>query len=147
VAGATRTLDRAGRVVGELVVDALFIVRRHPWHWPAVAIGAAAALVGSSAAGAPWILAVPIGFIGGGFGMNVGSDFRFVVRTPTRLLLLGSSRVIASPTEVLATIDPSTVRISGRGVARMVALAGEQHVMAAVHTGRLARMLPLPPGT
>lgn len=136
----SRTLDRASRLADELVVDALFIVHRHPWHWPAVAIGAAMALVVSLAVGAPWVLAIPIAGIGAGFGMNVGTDFRFIARTPTRLLLLASSRVIAKPTRVLKDLLPAAVVAKGRGFTRTLLLDGEPHVMAAQHTRRLDRM-------
>ncbi len=109
----SRALDRASRLAGELVVDALFIVRRYPWHWPAVAIGGVLALAVSLAVGAPWLLAVPIAGVGAGFGMNAGTEFRFIARTPTRLLLIASSRVIAKPTRVLKELAPGQVVVQG----------------------------------
>lgn len=136
----SRTLDRASRLADELVVDALFIVHRYPWHWPAVALGGALALVVSLAVGAPWLLAVPVAGIGVGFGMNAGTEFRFIARTPTRLLLLSSSRVIAKPTRVVKELRPSAVDVTGRGFTRTLLLDGEPHVMAAQHDQRLDRM-------
>jgi hypothetical protein len=67
----TRTLDRAGRLADELVVDALFIVRRKRWHWPAVIVGL---MLGTAlgAIGQPLAVAF-LALIGGGLGMNVGS--------------------------------------------------------------------------
>ncbi|MDP2290260.1 MAG: hypothetical protein Q8M22_03685 [Actinomycetota bacterium] len=136
----SRTLDQVGRVADELAVDALFIVHRHPWHWPAVVTGFAFALVGSRAFGAPWVLAVPIACIGGGFGMNVGCDFRFIARTPTRLLLMSSSRVIARPTGIIKQLAPHQVAVRGRGLARTLVLDGEAHVLAGQQVHRLERM-------
>jgi hypothetical protein len=136
----SRALDRASRLAGELVVDALFIVRRYPWHWPAVAIGGVLALAVSLAVGAPWLLAVPIAGVGAGFGMNAGTEFRFIARTPTRLLLIASSRVIAKPTRVLKELAPGQVVVQGRGFTRTLVLDGEPHVMAAQQTERLGRM-------
>ena len=136
----SRALDRASRLADELVVDALFIVRRYPWHWPAVAIGGVLALAVSLAVGAPWVLAVPIAGIGAGFGMNAGTEFRFVARTPTRLLLLASSRVIAKPTRVLKELAPRQVVVKGRGFTRSLILDGEPHLMAAQQSQRLERM-------
>lgn len=136
----SRTLDQVGRVADELAVDALFIVHRHPWHWPAVAIGFVLALMGSLAVGAPWVLTVPIACIGGGFGMNVGCDFRFIARTPTRLLLMSSSRVIARPTGIIKQLAPNQVAVRGRGFARTLMLDGEAHVLAGQQVQRLERM-------
>ena len=136
----TRVLDQVGRMVGEVPLDTLFIVHRRRWHWPAVSVGCAVALVVSLAVGAPWVLAIPIAGIGAGFGMNVGTDFRFIARTPTRLLLLASSRVIAKPTRVLKELRPAAVTVEGRGFTRTLLLDGEPHVMAAQHTLRLDRM-------
>lgn len=124
----------------ELAIDALFIVHRHPWHWPAVGIGFVLALVGSRAVGAPWVLAVPIACIGGGFGANAGCDFRFIARTPTRLLLMSSSRVIARPTGIIRQLAPHEVSVRGRGLTRTLLLDGEPHVLAGQQAQRLERM-------
>ena len=136
----TRALDQVGRLVGEPPLDTLFIVHRRRWHWPAVAIGFAVALVASLAVGAPWFLALPIAGIGGGFGMNAGTDFRFIARTPTRLLLLASSRVIAKPTRVIRELAPAQVSMTGRWFTRTLLLDGEPHVMATQQAPRLDRM-------
>jgi hypothetical protein len=141
----SRTLDRAGRLADELVVDALFIVRRKPWHWPAVALGVAIGGVTGFALdasiGSPG-LATALGvLIGGGLGLNAGSDFRFIGRSPTRVLLFESSRIIGLPTKLVGEVAATTVTVASSGPALRLAIAGEQHVMARQHAARLDRML------
>ena len=80
----SRTLDRAGRLADELVVDALFIVRRYPWHWPAVVAGVVLGFAGGFAVTGLGFLPFASAFVCGGLGMNIASDFRFITRTPTR---------------------------------------------------------------
>jgi len=141
----SRTLDRAGRLADELVVDALFIVRRKPWHWSAVAVGVAIGLLGGSeldnVAGSPGILAAFGVLIGGGLGLNAGSDFRFIGRSATRVLLFESSRVIGLPTELVGEVDASAVSFAPSGPVLRLTVNGERHVMARQHLGRLQRML------
>ena len=60
----TRTLDRAGRLADELVVDALFIVRRKRWHWPAVIVGLMLGTALGAAIGQPLAVAF-LALIGG----------------------------------------------------------------------------------
>ena len=141
-----RTLDRAGRLADELVVDALFIVRRKRWHWPAVAAGLAVGFaVGLVAVGRPGIVAVFAALIGGGLGMNAGSDFRFIARSPTRVLLFESSRVIGLPTQLVRQVRPDEVTYRSSGPALQLRIGGEQHVMACQHAERLQRMLATVP--
>ena len=142
----SRTLDRAGRLADELVVDALFIVRRKPWHWTAVAVGVAAGMVGGAAVdeaviGTPGLFTVFGVLIGGGLGLNAGSDFRFIGRTPTRLLLFRSSHIIGLPTKLIGEVAVDTVTFAPSGPALRLMIAGERHVMARQHADRLARML------
>lgn len=147
----SRTLDRAGRLAGELVVDALFIVRRKPWHWPVVAAGAAIGLVlglfiGSLAA-LPAFGASFGTLIGAGLGLNIGSDFRFIARSPSRVLLYESSRVVGLPTELARVVDPAQVTYAPSGPALHLTIGGEVHVMARQHAERLQRMLSTSPTT
>lgn len=142
----SRTLDRAGRLADELMVDALFIVRRKPWHWPAVAVGVAVGAVGgfvidNVAIGSPGLLIVFGALIGGGLGLNAGSDFRFIARSATRVLLLESSRVIGLPTELVGEVAAESVTYASFGPALRLTIAGERHVMARQHAERLDRML------
>ena len=142
----SRTLDRAGLLADELVVDALFIVRRKPWHWTAVALGVALGLIGGQALdnaliGSPGLFTAFGVLIGGGLGLNVGSDFRFVGRTPTRVFLFESSRVIGLPTELVREIPVDAVTYAPSGLTVRLTLAGERHVMARQHAERLSRML------
>jgi len=143
----SRTLDRATALAGELVVDALFIVRRQRWHWLAVATGFAVGwTVGFLATGHGVLVGLPVAFVCGGLGMNIGSDFRFIVRTPTRLLLMDSSRVIGLPTAVLREVRPAEVTTAPSGPALHLLAGGELHVMARQHAQRLQRMLVQAPG-
>lgn len=141
----SRTLDRAGRLAGELVVDALFIVRRKPWHWPVVATGTLAGtvvgLVVGAVTGLPVLAGVFGALIGCGLGLNIGSDFRFIARSPSRVLLYESSRVVGLPTELVRSVDPADVSAVPSGPAMCLTVAGEAHVMARQHAGRLQRML------
>ena len=144
----SRTLDRAGRLAGELVVDALFIVRRKRWHWTAVAIGVAVGMVAGAAVdkaviGTPGLFTVFGVLIGGGLGLNAGSDFRFIGRTVTRVLLFESSRVIGLPTELVGEVDVDRVTYAPSGPALRLTIAGVRHVMARQHADRLQRMLDL----
>lgn len=142
----SRTLDRAGRLADELVVDALFIVRRRTWHWTAVAVGVAAGMaagvaVDKAVVGSPGLFTVFGVLIGGGLGLNAGSDFRFIGRTPTRLLLFESSRVIGLPTELVREVAADTVTFSASGPGLRLMIGRERHVMARQHADRLERML------
>ncbi len=135
-------LDRAGRLADEPVVDAIFIVRRKPWHWPAVAIGTVIGfLIGFGATGQPGFFAFAGALVGFGLGMNIGTDFRFIARTPTRVLLLDSSRVIAKPTHLVAAVQPDAVVATPRIVSADLTIDGERHVMARHQMPRLERML------
>lgn len=141
----SRTLDRAGRLADELVVDALFIVRRYPWHWPAVVVGLTLGFAGGYAVTGLGFLPFAAAFVCGGLGMNIGSDFRFITRTPTRLLLMDSSRVIGLPTSVLREIDPAKVTVTSAGPAMHLLAGGQVHAMARQYTERLQRMLTSAP--
>lgn len=142
----SRTLDRAGRLADELVVDALFIVRRKPWHWTAVALGVALGLIAGQAVdnaliGSPGIFTAFGVLIGGGLGLNVGSDFRFIARSPTRVLLFESSRVIGLPTELVREVPIDSVTYSPSVLTLRLMIGWERHVMARQHAERLERML------
>jgi hypothetical protein len=138
----TRTLDQIGRLADERAVDALFIIRRKPWHWPVVAVGVlGGAALGLLAPSHQWFFVLSGAIIFGGLGMNVGTDFRFIAATPTRVLLLDSSRVIAKPIRLVKAVPPSAVLASAAGVATNLDIDGEMHVMARQQHTRLERML------
>ena len=142
VSSHTRTLDRIGRLADERAVDALLIIRRKPWHWPVVTIG----LIGGAAVGllAPshqWFFVLSGAIIGGGLGMNIGTDFRCIARTPTRVLLLDSSRVNARPVRVVRAIAPTEVHPEPARITVNLGIDGEAHVMARQQLPRLERML------
>lgn len=141
----SRTLDKASRLANELVVDALFIVRRYPWHWPGVVAGLVLGFAAGYAITGLGFLPFAASFVCGGLGMNIGSDFRFIARTPTRLLLMDSSRVIGLPTAVLREIDPTQVTVTPAGPAMHLFAGGQVHAMARQHTERLQRMLSIAP--
>jgi hypothetical protein len=142
VSAHTRTLDRIGRLAEERPVDALFIIRRKPWHWPVVALGVlGGAALGLLAPSHQWFFVLSGAIIFGGLGMNVGTDFRFIASTPTRVLLLDSSRVIAKPVRLVKALAPSSVHATPAGVATNLDIDGEPHVMARQQQTRLERML------
>ena len=146
----TRTLDRAGRLADELMVDALFIVRRKSWHWPGVAIGAALGglaglAVDTAVIGTPGLFVAFGILIGGGLGLNAGSDFRFIGRSATRVLLFESSRVIGLPTELVGEVKAADVHFESSGPALRLTIGREHHVMARQHAVRLRRMLETAP--
>lgn len=128
------------------MIDALFIVRRKPWHWPAVAVGVASGgLVGfavdRAVIGSPGLFLAFGVLIGGGLGLNAGSDFRFIGRSTTRVLLFESSRVIGLPTELVGEVDAAKVSCASSGPALRLTIGTEHHVMARQHAARLRRML------
>lgn len=140
----TRTLDQIARLADDTVVDALFIVRRKRWHWTLVAFGvvvglASGVVLGMAIGQAVWFFALSGVIVGGGLGMNIGTDFRFIARTPSRMLLLDSSRVSAHPTRVVKTVQ--SVRVEPAVVSADLYLDEELHVMARQHMARLERML------
>ncbi len=142
----TRTLDQIARLADDTVVDALFIVRRKRWHWPLVAAGMVAGLalgivLGMAIGKAVWFFALSGVIVGGGLGMNIGTDFRFIARTPSRVLLLDSSRVSAHPTRLVKAVAPSRVRVEPALVSADLYIDDELHVMARQHMTRLERML------
>jgi hypothetical protein len=142
----TRTLDQIARLADDTVVDALFIVRRKRWHWPLVAVGMVVGLalgivLGLAIGRAVWFFALSGVIVGGGLGMNIGTDFRFIARTPSRVLLLDSSRVSAHPTRLVKAVAPSRVRVEPALVSADLYIDDELHVMARQHMARLARML------
>jgi hypothetical protein len=142
----TRTLDQIARLADDTVVDALFIVRRKRWHWPLVALGmvvglAAGIVLGLAIGRAVWFFALSGIIVGGGLGMNIGTDFRFIARTPSRVLLLDSSRVSAHPTRLVKSVPPDRVRAVPALVSADLYIDDELHVMARQHVTRLERML------
>jgi hypothetical protein len=142
----TRTLDQVARLVDETVLDALFIIRRKRWHWTLVAVGAAIGLAAGAALGeglgrGTAFFAASGAIVGGGLGMNIGTDFRFIARTPSRVLLLDSSRVSAYPTQLVKSVAPDRVRYEPAIVSANLSIDGEAHVMARQHITRLQRML------
>jgi hypothetical protein len=66
-------------------------------------------------------------------------------RTPTRVLLYESSRVIGLPTRLVGPLDPATVTCSPSGPAMHLSINEETHVMARQHAERLRRMLAIAP--
>jgi hypothetical protein len=102
-------------------------------------------VVGFAVTGQPGIIATFLSLIGGGLGMNAGSDFRFIARTPTRVLLYESSRVIGLPTRLVGALDPTSVTCSPSGPAMHLIIGDETHVMARQHVERLRRMLAISP--
>jgi hypothetical protein len=146
VSSHTRTLDQVARLADETVVDALFIVRRKRLHWFLVGTGVIVGTVAGLAVGlavdrGAWFFAVSGAIVGGGLGMNIGTDFRFIARTPSRVLLLDSSRVSAHPTRLVKAVAPARVHAERAIVTADLFIDDEAHVMARQHLTRLERML------
>jgi hypothetical protein len=146
VSSHTRTLDQVARLADETVLDALFIIRRKRWHWTMVGVGMALGILAGAALGerlgnGTAFFAASGAIVGGGLGMNIGTDFRFIARTPSRILLLDSSRVSAHPTRVVKPVAPERVSYEPALVSANLSIDGEAHVMARQHITRLDRML------
>jgi hypothetical protein len=142
----TTTLDQIARLADDTVIDALFIVRRKRWHWPLVIGGLVVGLtlgllLGIAIGKAAWFFAMSGAIVGGGLGMNIGTDFRFIARTPSRVLLLDSSRVSAHPTRLVKAVAPERVRADAALISANLYIDDEPHVMARQHLTRLRRML------
>ncbi len=142
----TRALDATARLTGELTVDIIFLMRRKPWHWAAVLGGLVLGLalgfvVGTAAHHLVLFLTLSCGGVLAGLGMNVGSDFEFLARTPSRLLLVGSSRVIAHPVRIERELDPAAVRATTLGPFLRISIDDHHCVTSRQHQERLERML------
>ena len=121
-------------------------MRRKRWHWPLVIGGlilglALGLLLGIGIGKAVWFFAMSGAIVGGGLGMNIGTDFRFIARTPSRVLLLDSSRVSAHPTRLVKAVAPERVRADAALISANLYIDDEPHVMARQHLNRLRRML------
>ncbi|CAB4363445.1 MAG: hypothetical protein F2681_07985 [Actinobacteria bacterium] len=143
----TRALDATARLTGELTVDIIFLMRRKPWHWAAVLGGLVLGLalgfvVGTAAHHLVLFLTLSCGGVLAGLGMNVGAEFEFVAITPSRLLLLHSSRVIAHPVRIKRPLRADQVRWSAAGPFMRLTIDGRSGYMTSRQNAkRLQRML------
>lgn len=142
----TRALDATAHLSGELTVDIIFLMRRKPWHWFAVAFGFVFGLtlgyvIGAMIGGFTLFLALSCAGVLAGLGMNVGSDFEFVALTPSRLLLVQSSRVIAHPTRIARELNPAGVRWTTWGPLLRLDLGDHRCLTSRGNGDRLQRML------
>jgi len=142
----TRALDATANLSGKLTVDIIFLMRRKPWHWFAVAFGFVFGLtlgyvVGSIVGGFQLFLALSFAGVLAGLGMNVGSDFEFVALTPSRLLLVESSRVIAHPTRITRELEPGLVRWNTLGPFLRLDLGDHRCLTSSGNDTRLQRMI------
>ena len=142
----TRALDAITRLSGELTVDEIFFMRRKPWHWVAVLTGTVAgiaigALIGAAVGNWQWFFVASLGLVLGGLGMNVGADFCFLALTPSRLLLVDSSRVIARPVRAAIAMRPSAVTYRSSGPFLHVEIGGRPCLTSRSNLTRLERML------
>lgn len=143
----TRALDATARLTGELTVDIIFLMRRKPWHWIAVLAGlllgaALGWLAATLAGGFTVFLTVSTAGVLAGLGMNVGSDFEFLAITPSRLLLVHSSRIIAHPVRVALELAATQVHWTTSGPFMRVVVDGDRgYVTSRQNSQRLQRML------
>ncbi len=145
MSGHALLLDRVTRLVDEHAIDALHVIRRKPHHWPVViGLTIVGAVAGLLAPVAPWFFAPALAFVGMGLGMNLRTQWRMVVRTPSRLLLLDASSVNARPTSVAAGLRADQIRITPHIVWVTLELHGVDHTMTKAQLPRLQRMLDLP---
>jgi len=142
----TRAIDAITRLTGELTVDEIFLMRRKPWHWIAVAIGlltglAGGLLVGIAVGRWEWFFVVSFAIVLTGLGMNVGADFCFLALSPSRLLLVDSSRVVARPARRAAPLSPGAVTHHAAGPFLHVVVDGRPCLTSRSNLQRLERML------
>lgn len=142
----TRAIDAITRLSGELTVDQIFFMRRKPWHWAAVSVGLMAglgigALVGAAVGTWQWFFVASAALVLGGLGMNVGADFCFLALTPSRLLLVDSSRVIAQPVRRAVALRPGAVTHHAAGPFLHVVIDGRPCLTSRSNQQRLERML------
>ena len=137
-----RILERATQVAGEPIVETVFIVRNRRGH---VAIAVTGLVVGIALGTVPFgglTAMTAIGLVaGGGLGLNLGTDFRFLARTTQRLVVLESSRAAAWPRAVAGAVDHDRLDATRRGVWLVMHIDGEQHWTARSHHARVARMV------
>jgi hypothetical protein len=142
----TRAIDAITRLSGELTVDEIFFMRRKPWHAIAVAVGVlvglgAGAAVGIAVGRGQWFFVASFALVLGGLGMNVGADFCFLALTPSRLLLVDSSRVIAQPVRKAVALPPGAVSYRSAGPFLHVVIDGRPCLTSRSNRERLERML------
>ena len=142
----TRAIDAITRLSGELTVDEIFFMRRKPWHRAAVLVGlvaglAVGALVGVLVGRGLWFFVVSGAIVLTGLGMNVGADFCFLALTPSRLLLVDSSRVTAQPVRKAVALPRSAVSYRESGPFLHVQIDGRPCLTSRSNGERLERML------
>ena len=132
---------QAERVVDERVLDAVHVVRLRRFHWPVVV---ACALVGAgigSLTAARWYFVPALTLIGVALGMHLRSQFRLVVRTASRVLLVDASMVDASPKRVVAELAPHQVSFRTGRLWSHVTMDGHRHHTPTQHARRIEAML------
>jgi len=137
-----RILDQATLVVGEPVLDTVFVVRNRPGHRVIALIGLVMGVALGAAPFGLWSPVTVMGVIaGGGLGLNLGTDFRFLALTDRRLVAIESSRAAAWPRQCSGTVDPQTLCAEGRGIWTTMTIEGRPHWTARAHRARVARMV------
>lgn len=132
---------QAERVVDERVLDAVHLVRLRRFHWPVVL---SCALVGAgigSLAEARWYFVPALALVGMAVGMHLRTQFRLVVRTASRVVLVDASMVDASPRRVVAELTPAEVGLHIGRFWSTVTVLGQRHHTPARHARRIAAML------
>lgn len=136
-----RILARASHVVGEPVLDTVFVVRNRRGHRLIAVTGLVLGVLLGTVPFGGWSPMLAIGIVaGGGLGLNLGTDFRFLARTAGRLVVLESSRAAAWPVATAGDVDPEALRTERRGVWLTMQIGGEPHWTARSHHARVERM-------
>lgn len=145
VSGHSLLMDRVSRLAGEHAIDAVYVIRRKPFHWPVVVgLAALGAVVGLLIPVAPWFFAPSLAFVGMGLGMNLRTHWRLIARTASRLLLVDASSVDARPTAIANGLRADHVAITPHRFWVTLRLDGVAHTMTRHHLPRLERMLDQP---
>lgn len=129
-------------MVGEPVLDTVFVVRNRRGHRAIALVGLAIGITLGALPFGVWSPVTLMGVIaGGGLGLNLGTDFRFLALTDRRLVALESSRAAAWPRQASGTVDPHSLRAEARGVWTTMTIEGRPHWTARTHRARVARMV------
>ena len=137
-----RILERASQVAGEPVLDTVFVVRNRRRHGLVAVTGLVLGVLAATVPFGGWSPLVVVGVVaGGGLGLNLGTDFRFLARTAGGLVVLESSRTAAWPVRSAGPVDANRLHARRRGVWLTMQIGAEPHWMARTHHARVGRML------
>lgn len=132
---------QAERLVDERVLDAVHVVRLRRFHWPVVVTLALAGADLGSLAEARWYFVPALTLLGAAVGMHLRSQFRLVVRTASRVLLVDASMVDASPKRIVSELASEQVAVRLGRLWSHVTVDGQRHHTPTQHARRIEAML------